>query len=48
MSLLNFSVNQSYARADMLTYQAVEESFSWKNDEDIEIFLEKFDEQLKC
>jgi hypothetical protein len=57
MSLLNFSVNQSGMAASNLTYQAgilppktkipVEESFSLKNDEDLKIFITKFDEKLR-
>lgn len=46
MSLLNFSVNQSVMGASM-TYQAVEESFSLRNDEDLKVFIEKFDEKVK-
>lgn len=45
MSLLNFSVNNSFMRADILTYQAIDESFSQKNEPDAQIFKMKLEDK---
>lgn len=47
MSLLNFSVNQSFIHGNHLTYQAVEESFNLKNEEDMQSFNIKLDDKQK-
>ena len=50
MSLLNYStysINQSVIRQDILTFQSIEESFSFRNENESENFKESFEGKLK-